>query len=576
MSTFLKAMDKETEKKFVLGENDCPALESTSELLVDFFFQLVRGLDKTKIILYIQKIKNEYEETKNIQLFTDLFVLTFQTRDIRNGKGERDLFYTMFLALQEHFPVEILLLIPCISVYGSYLDLCKLMKLVNEKKKCLSQSDKTKKNNYIALEKAIISYYGEQLQRDQSALQTSTCAKDTLPILSLAAKWAPRENKQFKEFAHQLAQRLYPGQKNKHILYRKLIVNLSKQLDVTEIKMCADLYHEIDFSKVPSKCLNKNRKAFLNECLKKPTLRYPDKESRNTCRLHLLSALATGKVNGKDMMPHELVQQLYSSSQISEEEIQIYDAQWQKIRENILNSMVSSSSIAENSISLGKLVPMVDVSGSMSGIPMMVAIALGILVSELSHDHFRNRFLTFETNPSWVVLNDDDNLKQKVEQTKNASWGGSTDFQKAFRLILKVAKENTLRQEDIPDLIVFSDMQFNESDRSGYTMFETMKDEFSQHGYQFPKIIFWNLRADTVGFPVSKDENNVQLLSGFSPNLLKMILTGQPLVKEEKNEDGEVVQKTITPTETLRQVLDDPNYNTIRSVLSILVNKKIE
>ena len=135
MSTFLKAMDKETEKKFVLGENDCPALESTSELLVDFFFQLVRGLDKTKIISYIQKIKNEYEETKNIQLFTDLFVLTFQTRDIRNGKGERDLFYTMFLALQEHFPVEILLLIPCISVYGSYLDLCKLMKRVNDEKK---------------------------------------------------------------------------------------------------------------------------------------------------------------------------------------------------------------------------------------------------------------------------------------------------------------------------------------------------------------------------------------------------------------------------------------------------------
>ena len=100
MSTFLEAMDKETEKKFVLGENNCPVLQSTSELLVDFFFQLVRGLDKTKIISYIQKIKNEYEETKNIQLFTDLFVLTFQTRDIRNGKGERDLFYTMFLALQ--------------------------------------------------------------------------------------------------------------------------------------------------------------------------------------------------------------------------------------------------------------------------------------------------------------------------------------------------------------------------------------------------------------------------------------------------------------------------------------------
>ena len=33
---------------------------------------------------------------------------------------------------------------------------------------------------------------------------------------------------------------------------------------------------------------------------------------------------------------------------------------------------------------LGKLVPLVDVSGSMGGTPMEAAIALGILVSELS------------------------------------------------------------------------------------------------------------------------------------------------------------------------------------------------
>jgi hypothetical protein len=575
MSTFLESMDKETKKKFVIGENDCPALESTSELLVDFFFQLVRGLDEQKITAYILKIKTEYEETKNVQLFIDLFILTFQTRDIRNGKGERDLFYIMFLALQEHFPVEILLLIPCISVYGSYLDFCKLMKLVNEKKQ-ESISDKIKKSNYIAFERAIISYYSKQLQHDQCVLHTSIATKDSLPILSLAAKWAPRENKQYKEFAHQLAQRLYPSQKNKHILYRKLIVNLSKQLDVTEIKMCANLYHEIDFSKVPSKCLNKNRKAFLNECLNSSNLRHSERESRNNCRLHLLSALATGKVNGKDMMPHELVHQLYNSSQISEEEVQIYDSQWQKIRENVLTSMLSSSSCSENSISLGKLVPMVDVSGSMSGTPMMVSIALGILVSELSHDHFRNRFLTFETNPSWVILKEDSNLKQKVEKTKDASWGGSTNFQKAFQLILKVATENKLSQEEIPDLIVFSDMQFNNSDQSGYTMFETMKREFSQHGYHCPKIIFWNLAADTTGFPVSNNENNVQLLSGFSPNLLKMILSGQSLVKQEKNEDGETVQKTITPAETLRKVLDDKNYDSIRTLLSLLVNKKNE
>ena len=35
---------------------------------------------------------------------------------------------------------------------------------------------------------------------------------------------------------------------------------------------------------------------------------------------------------------------------------------------------------------------------------MEVAIALGILVSEVTHPDFRNRLLTFETKPSWVNL----------------------------------------------------------------------------------------------------------------------------------------------------------------------------
>ena len=41
--------------------------------------------------------------------------------------------------------------------------------------------------------------------------------------------------------------------------------------------------------------------------------------------------------------------------------------------------------------------------------------------------------------------------------------------------------------------------------------------------------IYWNLRGDTVGFPVQTDTPNTQLISGFSVSLLKLFLTGDDI-----------------------------------------------
>ncbi len=50
-------------------------------------------------------------------------------------------------------------------------------------------------------------------------------------------------------------------------------------------------------------------------------------------------------------------------------------------------------------LGLSRLVCMADVSDSMSGTLMHVAIALGILVSEVCHPAFRNKLLTFSSDP---------------------------------------------------------------------------------------------------------------------------------------------------------------------------------
>jgi len=119
-------------------------------------------------------------------------------------------------------------------------------------------------------------------------------------------------------------------------------------------------------------------------------------------------------------------------------------------------------------VDLGKLVPLVDVSGSMHGQPMEVAIGLGILVAELTAPEFCDRCLTFETEPRWVDLSDCKTIHAKVQKIQSAPWGGSTNFEAACERILEAAVTAKLKPDEIPDMIVFSDMQFDAAAGGGF------------------------------------------------------------------------------------------------------------
>ena len=138
---------------------------------------------------------------------------------------------------------------------------------------------------------------------------------------------------------------------------------------------------------------------------------------------------------------------------------------------------------------------MVDVSGSMSGIPMEVAIALGLIVCNVADPLWQKKFLTFDTNPSWVDVSDCPDFKSMVAKTRGAYWGGSTNFSLAMDLILQVVIENSLSWDDIPKMIVFSDMQFDRaiygSSGSWDTTYEVIKNKWISAGYPAPPDIIF-------------------------------------------------------------------------------------
>ena len=58
------------------------------------------------------------------------------------------------------------------------------------------------------------------------------------------------------------------------------------------------------------------------------------------------------------------------------------------------------------------------------------------------------------------------------------------------------------------------------------THFGHMKEEYEKAGYDFPKIVFWNLDAH-FGTPARCDNDSVAMVSGFSPSIMKAILNAE-------------------------------------------------
>merc|ERR1711881_523914 len=109
-------------------------------------------------------------------------------------------------------------------------------------------------------------------------------------------------------------------------------------------------------------------------------------------------------------MGHELVRRVIGGRHASTLEDDLVNAQWAAVKQDV------DAQIAATGAKRGALVSLVDVSGSMSGVPMEVSIALGLLVSDLADEPFRHRVLTFESTPRWHKI---PSTASPVEQIRN-------------------------------------------------------------------------------------------------------------------------------------------------------------
>lgn len=420
----------------------------------------------------------------------DLAIKTiFYIRDCRGGQGERDFFRKAYLTLI-NYNIDIAIAnMENILYYGRIDDLIDIAYHTDNKQ----FKDKT------------IEFVRHCLNEDFKAMEKKQS-------ISLLAKWLPSINASNKETIAK-GRWLRQCLNMKESSYRKALSKLRAYLNIVEKNISNKDYDNIVYEQVPSQCMRRLRNAFHRNDL----LRFSE----------YIENVKSGqaKINTKTNYPYEMIkpylEQCYYHHKISKDMYdEVLETMWKNLPDYIKGEKLS-------------IVPVVDTSGSMEGLPMEVAVSLGIYISERMNGPFKDKFITFSERPNMIDISDCNTLLDKTNKVVQSNWGMNTDIVKVFKLMLNTAVSYNLKQEDFPkQLLIITDMEFDSgatcySNQLG-TLFDNIKKEYTNHGYKLPKIVWWNVDARQNTFPMTSDDNCIYV-SGCSPSIMEAVIRGENL-----------------------------------------------
>ena len=487
MNTFLNQMVRDN--NITRTENGGVTRKTTESKVLDMFAVggAYRNRSDADVILLF---KNAFEENRELAM-----KCLFYLRDVRGGQGERRFFRTAFRWLCDKHPEVAKRNLNNVSEYGRWDDLI----YVAEGTKCQT---------------AAFNIIKHQLALD---VQCKTP--------SLLAKWLPSQNasnKDTKRLGHMLANYFHMTNKE----YRKTLSVLRERINVLERLMSANRWDEIEFDKIPSKAGIIYRNAFARRDILAKKYEAFAKSSET-------------KVNAEALYPHDIAHRAFDWGMKRMDTEAPERLMLQKYWDNLKDFYNGRE---ENGIAV------VDVSGSMEGIPMEAAVSMGAYIADKAHGPFANHFITFSANPELVRFEGVD-IVDKFNRCVKANWGMNTNVAAVFDMLLNTAKKKHVKVEDMPTRIyIFSDMEFdrcmtfdsNYRDEWGWgwhsckhpssaqevnSDLEKIKKKWRAAGYQMPSVIFWNLNARNNRIPAIGD--GFSYVSGFSPSMIDSILSGK-------------------------------------------------
>ena len=492
-------IEKELNKS--VTENGAIGYKTSGSALLDLNYQVssLRNASTSEIYLLFHMA---YLENKEYAL-----KWLFFARDVRGGLGERRLFRICYRYLyvvdNEAFTSNL----HNISEYGRWDDLISLIGI----------DDK--------MDSHIGKLIGYQLDSDLN------CFNLGKPI-SLLAKWLPSENASSKEtklLAKKVRKLLDLTSKE----YRQTLSKLRKYSNVVEVQICANEWSEIDYEKVPSLANLRYRNAFLHH--------------DETRRKDYLDSVNKGeaKLNMKVATPVDVVSRYGGSWHYIKEYDETLELAWKNLPDVFVkDTLVVADGSGSMTITVGGKIMALD-----------VANALAIYTSEHNSGVYKDKYITFSNAPQFVDLSKGYSLRDKLLIARKHNEVANTNIEAVFDLILNVAVANEIPEEEmIKNILIISDMEFDAAQTTWRRnlpvltkpLFEEIKERYQSKGYKLPKLVFWNVNSRTKTIPLLENELGVTLVSGFSQNVLQMVMSNK-----------------YDPYEVLLETLDNGRYDKV-------------
>ena len=476
--SFMNAIKNELDNETCATENGAIGFRTTGKKLLDLNFAVasMRSMPEQAIV---NKFMDAYYENPVLAM-----KWLFYSRDIRGGLGERRLFRVVMKHLSQDKPEVVKAVFKFAPEYGRYDDLWCLL-------------DTPVKNNVLDIVAA-------QFSND--------CVKMGTGSISLLAKWLPSENassNETKRYAKIIRTHLEMTPRS----YRQKLSQMRRYIDVVERKMSAKQWGEIKYEAVPSRANLIYNGAFLRN----------DEERRR----EYLGALEKGetKINASTLFPHDIVNRYTNGGHSTRQLDATLEGLWKALPDTVKGAE-NTIVVADGSCSMTIRV------GSSNVSALDVANALAIYFAERSSGEFKDKYITFSSRPQLVDFGNAKTLREKIQIAQRHSEVSDTNIEATFDLILKTAVDNKMSQEDMPkNVLIISDMEFNSA--TGYrnatneTLFKTIANKYAAHGYKLPRLVFWNVNSRTGTIPVKENDLGVALVSGFSPNVVKMVMSNE-------------------------------------------------
>ena len=485
MNTFLNGLTNAN--NFTFTENGAVTHKSTNSALLDLFAMGAsyrKRSDEDCILLF----KNAYEENPVYAL-----KCLFYIADIRGGQGERRFFRTCMKWLASYDTEAVRRNLRHIPEYRRWDDL------------------------YI--------FIGTPLEADALQFMKEQFALDiTCKTPSLLGKWLKSENAssyQTKVLARKTASAFGMTPKQ----YRKTLSALRQKINVLERLMSAGKWDEIEFDKIPSKAGLKYKNAFAKHDIERM------KSERNVQSYEDFAKDTNTKVNAKTLYPYEVVEKGLNVMGCKGWYWNNSGASMDNVDRLMVNKYWDNLADYFNGANFNALA-VVDTSASMRGTPINVAISLGMYCAEKAKGPFAGHYVSFSSRPQLIKTEGVD-FCDKIARIYATNLCQNTNIEATFDMLLNTAIANRCSQADLPqNLIVISDMEFDAGTSCwrGFdtlTLMESIRKKWAAHGYDLPKLIYWNVDARKNNIPEDIGCGLVSYVSGFSPSIFQTIMSGK-------------------------------------------------